>query len=145
MLEPKASYQETYDSFVWDIPDLYNMGVDVCDKWAKTAPGRIAIEEVLSDGSVRAVTFDTMRAQSNRLANALCSLGLEGLNGPGEVGNRIGILLPQCVETALCHIAIWKMGAVLPAVIHLVRRRCAGASAQGFRRAGVDHQRRRGA
>jgi len=34
MLKPGKTYDEIYDSFEWKIPDLFNMGVDVCDKWA---------------------------------------------------------------------------------------------------------------
>ena len=88
------------------------MGVDVCDKWAAREPDRLAIHEVSEDDSVRDMTFGSLRGQSNQLANALGRLGIKGLGAMGEVGDRVGVLLPQCLETALVHIAVWKMGGI---------------------------------
>ncbi len=34
MLTPHKSYEEVYGSFRWQIPEFYNIGVDVSDKWA---------------------------------------------------------------------------------------------------------------
>jgi acetyl-CoA synthetase len=34
MLRPGKTYKEVYDSFRWNIPEYYNIGVDICDKWA---------------------------------------------------------------------------------------------------------------
>ena len=34
MLEKKSTYDEVYKSFRWPIPEYYNIGVDICDKWA---------------------------------------------------------------------------------------------------------------
>ena len=28
------TYDEVCNNFRWDIPEFYNIGVDVCDKWA---------------------------------------------------------------------------------------------------------------
>ncbi|WP_373235758.1 AMP-binding protein [Cohaesibacter celericrescens] len=112
MLEKKQNYQETYQSYRWDIPQFYNMGVDVCDKWALVEPDRLAIVEVSEGGASRALRFAAMRDLSNQLANALTRHGVSGLSVPGEVGDRIGILLPQCLETAIAHVAVWKMGCV---------------------------------
>ncbi|MBT7260436.1 MAG: hypothetical protein HN888_04865 [Desulfobacula sp.] len=30
------NYEEVYNNFDWDIPKEYNIGVDICDKWAST-------------------------------------------------------------------------------------------------------------
>ena len=50
-------------------------------------------------------TFWDLKGLSNRLANALRAYGIER-------GDRVGILLPQCPETALSHIAIYKIGGI---------------------------------
>jgi acetyl-CoA synthetase len=42
---------------------------------------------------------------SNRLANALRANGI-------SKGDRVGILLPQCPETAITHVAVYKLGAI---------------------------------
>ncbi len=34
MLNKKETYEDVYRSFEWQIPEYYNMGVDVCDKHA---------------------------------------------------------------------------------------------------------------
>ena len=34
MLKPGNTYEEVYNSFAWNIPEFYNIGVDICDKWA---------------------------------------------------------------------------------------------------------------
>lgn len=102
---PKAdSLDELYERFRWDIPDYYNIGVDVCDRWAATDPDRLALLDVSDSACVREVRFGVLRDQSNRLANALSA----HLNR----SDRVGILLPQRVETALAHIAVLKLGAV---------------------------------
>ena len=31
MLKRGRDYRETYDGFRWEVPRLYNIGVDVCD------------------------------------------------------------------------------------------------------------------
>ena len=41
MLRGKT-YQEVCRNFKWNIPQYYNIGVDVCDKWADDA-NRIAL------------------------------------------------------------------------------------------------------
>ena len=112
MLEQRKNYRETYRSYRWDIPEFYNMGVDVCDKWEQADASRIAIFEHHEPGPSRVLRFGDLKEQSNKLANALVRLGLRGLDQTNEVGDRIGILLPQCLETAISHIAIWKMGCV---------------------------------
>src|SRR3712207_5854558 len=53
----------------------------------------------------RRVTFGELSDDSNRLANALRSRGV------GE-GDRVGIALPQRPETAVAHIAVYKLGAI---------------------------------
>ena len=102
MLTFAESYEEVYGSFQWRIPERYNIGVDICDR---QEPGTVALIYEGDDGSVRKYTFGELRRLSNGLANALQAHGL----GAGE---RMGILLSQSVETALCHIAAYKLGAV---------------------------------
>jgi acetyl-CoA synthetase len=105
MLPQADSYHALRESFAWAVPDCYNIGVDVCDKWATSDPDRIALVYKRRDGRVEEYSFAALRDQSNRLANLLTAQGLAR-------GDRIGILLPQAPETALAHIAAYKMGAI---------------------------------
>ena len=42
MLPPGRTYQQVYDTFRWDLPEFYNIGIDICDKWANKG-GRLAL------------------------------------------------------------------------------------------------------
>ena len=110
MLRQRDGYAATRDGFEWDIPERYNIAADVCDRWAAAAPDRIAIVDVADDGSAVNTSFAELAELSNRLANAFAARGLG--RGTGPVGDRIGVLLPQRLETAVAHLAIYKLGAV---------------------------------
>ena len=66
MLTRHDDYAELARSFVWNVPDRYNIGVDVCDRHAGD-PGRVALIVEEEDGSVRRYTFAEMRGLTNRL------------------------------------------------------------------------------
>ena len=105
MLEPAPDYSSAYDGFRWRIPDRYNIAVDVCDRHAAADASRLALIYENADGEVRRYSFGDMARLSNRLANALAALGI------GR-GDRVAIWLPQCPETAIAHLAVYKLGAV---------------------------------
>jgi acetyl-CoA synthetase len=113
MLQAVTSYDALCKSFVWDIPKRYNMGVDVCDKWAVQDPNRTAIID-LTDIERRDVSFGELQRLSNKLALHLQSLGV-------TVGDRVGVLRSQSVWTAAAHIAIWKLGAISMPLFSLFR------------------------
>jgi len=104
MLTRKSTYDEVYKSFRWSVPEYYNIGVDVCDKWAEERQ-RLALIYEDEDGKSEKITFWDLKGLSNRLANALKAYGVER-------GGRVGILLPQCPETAIAHVAIYKLGGI---------------------------------
>ncbi len=105
MLPEADSYEGLRDRFVWSVPERYNIGVDVCDKWAERDPDRTALIHKRRDGAVETYSFADIRRLSNRLANALAAHGVAR-------GDRVGILLPQAPETAVSHVAVYKMGGV---------------------------------
>jgi acetyl-CoA synthetase len=45
-------YEALRRSFRWRIPANFNIGVDVCDRWAEREAGRIALLDVRPDGVV---------------------------------------------------------------------------------------------
>lgn len=104
MLKKGKTYQAVCQAFQWKIPAFYNIGVDICDKWAGERY-RLALLYEDDKGRTHAYTFWDLKRLSDRLANAFRAYGL-------EKGDRVGILLPQCPETALSHIALYKIGAV---------------------------------
>jgi acetyl-CoA synthetase len=104
VLPSARSYEEVCQAFRWSVPAHYNIGVDICDKWAHQRY-RLALVYETEDGRIEKYTFWELKRLSNRLANGLVAHGIER-------GDRVGILLPQRPETALSHIAIYKAGAV---------------------------------
>ena len=104
VIASSTGYQEALNSFEWQVPEYFNIGVDVCDRWAATDPDRAAIIEIAGAG-IRETSFEALRRRSNRVANLLVSLGLRR-------GERVGVLVSQRVDTAAIHIAIYKSGAI---------------------------------
>src|ERR1700719_288750 len=105
MLPDIRDYAALYRKFRWQVPAAYNIGVDVCDRWAAADPRRRAIVHVRPDGSPDDVTFGWLRETSNRLANALRAHGVRR-------GDRVAVLLPQAPEVVASHVAVYKLGAV---------------------------------
>jgi acetyl-CoA synthetase len=137
MLQQKDTLEATRAGFSWDIPEHFNIGTDICDKWAAKTPERLALIDVSPDGSATEYTFGALRDLSNQLAHVLRKHGLDQ--------DRVGVLLPQSIETAVAHIAISKTGCVsLPlftlfgpeALLH--RLRDSGARAVITNAAGAD-------
>ena len=105
VLPGERVYDALCRAFRWRIPAHYNIGIDVCDRWAEREPGRPALLNLRADGIIEEVTYGALRESSNRLANVLAARGI----GRGE---RVAILLPQQPAVAVSHIAIYKLGAV---------------------------------
>jgi acetyl-CoA synthetase len=105
MLPDIHDYDRLCAEFRWAIPARYNIGVDVCDRWAMTEPERPAILDVASDGGMEVMRYGALREASNRLASALSARGVKR-------GDRVAILLPQSREVAIAHMAIYKLGAI---------------------------------
>ncbi|NNK85969.1 MAG: AMP-binding protein [Desulfobacterales bacterium] len=104
MLKIYDSYDKVYSSFSWDIPEYYNIGVDICDKHAHQRY-RLALVYENDTGKIEKYTFWDLKRLSNQFANTLKAYGL-------QTEDRVGILLPQCPEAAIAHIATYKIGAV---------------------------------
>ena len=104
MLNKKETYADVYRRFEWQIPEYYNMGVDVCDKHAHQRY-RLALIYEDESGQVEKYTFWRLKRLSNQFANALKAFGF-------GAGDRMGILLPQCPETGISHIAVYKIGGI---------------------------------
>ena len=97
-------YREVYDSFKWQVPVRFNMAVACCGRHAQDRT-RFALYWEDEGGATAAYTFWDLQQHANRLSNALAGLGIKR-------GDRVAIILPQRVETAIAHIACYQMGAV---------------------------------
>ncbi len=98
------SYEQLFEEFEHEVPETFNLATYLCDRWA-TNKGQVAIFGDGTETEPRTYTYWQLRNITNRLANYLQSQGVER-------GDRIAINIPQKPETAMAHIAAWKMGAV---------------------------------
>jgi len=96
-----VSYDDLVSRFRWDIPERFNIGVACADGHA---PGKPAIIDWSGEEPVT-LTFGELSEKSNRFAAALANLGVQR-------GDRVAILLPQCFQTPIAHLAIYKLGAI---------------------------------
>jgi acetyl-CoA synthetase len=91
--------------FRWDLPRRYNIGVDVCDVWAKRDPDKLALLLRRPGGGSERISYGALREASDRFALALKRLGV------GQ-GDRVAILLPQSPSVVIAHLAAAKLGAI---------------------------------
>lgn len=97
------SYREVCETFSWSIPATFNIAEAICDR--HVGAGRTALVYETAEGHSTEFTFEYLQERSRRLANALAAHGIAR-------GDRIGILLPQCPEALIVHLAAYRLGAV---------------------------------
>ncbi len=105
MLQPASTYDTLTQSFTWPEPATYNMASVVSDQWAAATPDRLAIRRVFEDGQTEDWSRLELNRAANRFANALQALGV-------KPGDRVALLLPQIPQTAIAHLATYKIGAI---------------------------------
>jgi acetyl-CoA synthetase len=98
-------YDELHAGFRWQVPARFNIAEVCCTRWARATPEAIAIRYQREDGSRRDYSYAELDRAADRLAAALSSLGVER-------GDRVAIVMPQRFETAVAHIALYRLGAV---------------------------------
>lgn len=101
--EEWESYGDLREAFEWEVPEQFNIASYVCDRWADGE--RTALYADSESGREAVYTFRELHEEANRLANYLVSNGVER-------GDRVGVNLSQRPETAVAHLACWKLGAV---------------------------------
>lgn len=104
MLDSKIGYQSSKQQFSWSIPTHYNIAQDTCEKWADGS-ARLALIQERDNGHIEQYSFDQLKSWSDQFANVLRAQGI-------QKGDRVGVLLAQGLETAIAHLAIYKIGAV---------------------------------
>ena len=98
----ESSEEELGAGFRWNVPARFNIGVECSDH---QPAHRLAMLHVDRDGTASEYQYGELASDSNRLANALRSLGV-------KPGDRICVALPQHPNLAVSHLAIYKLGAI---------------------------------
>lgn len=105
LLPAGETIEDIASRFSWDVPEFFNIGSAVSDDWAAREPDRICLEHFNPDGEPDRLTYGALARRSNAFARGLRSLGV-------EPGDRVALMLPQGFETAIAHVAIYKLGAI---------------------------------
>ncbi|MEF8700172.1 MAG: AMP-binding protein [Candidatus Accumulibacter sp. UW20] len=107
-----TSDEALQQTFRWQVPEHFNLAVDVCGRWADQR-SRFALYYEDENGFTSAHTFWDIQREANRLSNVLAALGT-------LPGDRLAVVLPQCPQAAIALVAICQMGAVaVPLSAHL--------------------------
>ncbi|KGF69962.1 AMP-dependent synthetase [Hoeflea sp. BAL378] len=105
MLPAGQTLEDITSRFEWDVPEIFNIGQAVSDAWAASEPDRICLEHFQPEGYHDRLTYGELARRSNAFARGLASLGVAR-------GDRVALMLPQGFETAIAHVAIYKLGAI---------------------------------
>ncbi len=91
----------------WQVPARFNIAQACGERWANdpAVAGRTAIAWEHEDGRSGTLSYRELHAQSLRLSAALAGLGVKR-------GDRVAVVMPQRPETAVAHLALYRLGAV---------------------------------
>ena len=102
---PADGHTALHGEFRWHVPAHFNIAQACCGRWARRTPGAVAIHWEHEDGRRAAFTYRQLQQAAHRLSNALRRLGVAR-------GDRVAIVMPQRLETAVAHMAVYQLGAV---------------------------------
>jgi acetyl-CoA synthetase len=118
MSETKDRYAEIYQDFRWHVPHEYNMAHVCCRRWAEnpvtTKNRAVTLHYAAALGqknikspaqSPLSLSYGELYKQANQFSGVLAGLGVKR-------GDKVAIILPQCLETAVAYMAVLQMGAV---------------------------------
>lgn len=96
-------YPEMLASHSWQVPEFYNMAVDVADRHPRNK--RALILESAVEGH-RQVSWGEIQDRSRQIAATLHDAGI-------RKGDRVAVLLPQRADTTAAYLGVLRTGAVL--------------------------------
>ncbi len=107
------NYEKMCKGFKLEVPEEYNFGFDVVDKWAEDRT-KLALVWVDENGeNPKHFTFWDMKVLSNKFANVLKKNSL-------KKGDRVLLMLPNIPEWHIATLAMIKLGIILMPVTPLL-------------------------
>ena len=111
-----SSYEDFAENFKINVPEDFNFGFDIIDKWAELSPDKLALVWCDDNNEERRFTYGDLSRLSNRAANYIKSLGI-------VKGDVVMCVLRQRYEYWIAAIALCKLGAVIiPATMQLTSK-----------------------
>jgi acyl-coenzyme A synthetase/AMP-(fatty) acid ligase len=99
-----STYDETYAQYRPTVPEYYNFGFDIIDKWADS-PERLMMLWVGEQDEERRLTYGYFRDRSNQVADALNGLGLQS-------GDTVMIVMSRVPEWWESMLGMIKAGII---------------------------------
>jgi acetyl-CoA synthetase len=99
------NYALLHGSFRWRVPRRFNIAQACCARWASDTPQAVAIRWEHEDGRRATFSYAELQDATERLAGVLRRRGVRR-------GDRVAIVMPQRFETAVAHLATYRIGAV---------------------------------
>ena len=100
----RTSFDALCDNHQWSLPGTMNVAELVCERHAD-GQGRLALIAENESGDSCHYNFDQLSACASRLAAYMLNSGVKR-------GDRVAVILPQRVETAVLHLAAQRIGAI---------------------------------
>ena len=100
-----TDYEEARRTFKLDVPEHFNFGFDVMDKWAEDHTKLALVSLDPTSEQAQKHTFWEIKVLSNRFANLLRSLGV-------CKGDRVFIMAPRIPEWYVAVLGMMKLGVV---------------------------------
>jgi acetyl-CoA synthetase len=108
---PVDHYAAIHRAFRWHVPDDFNMAHACCRRWAenplttKNIAVRVHSTGARGQKDPLNLSYGELYKQANQLSHVLARLGVAR-------GDKVAIVLPQRLETAVAYMAVLQMGAV---------------------------------
>ena len=100
-----TDYEEVCRTFRLDVPELFNYGFDVIDRWAADRSKLAMVWADRHGEDIRKYSFFDLMVLSNRFANVLRGMGL-------RKGDRLFVMVPRTVEWYAVMLGSFKVGVI---------------------------------
>jgi acetyl-CoA synthetase len=104
-------YAALHAGFHWQVDEHFNIAEACCSRWVRAereTPGaikRVAIHQYQPGAATTFHTYQALQEAADALSHVLTGLGVKR-------GDRVAIVMPQRLETAVAYMAVFQMGAV---------------------------------
>ena len=110
-----TSFEDYNEHLEFIIPEHFNFAYDVMDAWAEEAPDKLALLWTNDEGVERRATFAQLKAESDRAAAYLQSLGIGS-------GDPVMLILKRRYEWWIAMLALHKLTAVVIPATHMLTK-----------------------